>query len=186
MTIKQILQYPNARLSTVAQPIETIDETILALAVDLQETAKVYRAEGLAANQVGELVRMFVIKDAITEEYITCINPEILAAKTDLLDSMEGCLSFPGVNQKVKRSEAVHARYQDEGGQVVEVWFTGVNAVAYQHELDHLNGILFTEHMGKLQKRMALKKLTKVQRHGKRQFKHMQKILAEAERRATV
>jgi peptide deformylase len=146
----------------------------------------VYRAEGLAANQVGELVRMFVIRDAVTEEYITCINPEILASKTDLLDSKEGCLSFPGVNETVKRSEAIHVRYQDEGGQVQEVWFTGVNAVAFQHELDHLNGILFTKHMGKLQKRMALKKLAKVQRHGKRQFKQMQKILAQAERRATV
>lgn len=168
----------------VASPVETFDEKIVELSGDLQETAKAYRAEGLAANQIGELLRVFVIKDG--EEYITCVNPEVLGMEREVLNSLEGCLSFPGVNESVKRVESVEVQYQNEGGELQKRWLTGVAAVAFQHELDHLNGILFTEHMGKLQKRMALKKLDKVNRRTKIQMKNIQKMLAKAGTPATV
>lgn len=184
MTIKDILRYPNPKLLMASDPVEVFDEKLVELSGDLQETARAYRAEGLAAIQIGVLYRAFVIKDG--EDYITCINPEILGMKTDVLNSHEGCLSFPGVNETVKRAEAVEVQYQNEGGEVQKRWLTGVQAVAFQHELDHLNGILFTEHMGKLQKRMALKKLEKVNRRTKIQMKNIQKMLAQSGESARV
>ncbi len=167
-----------------ADPVEVFDEKMIELSTNLQETAKAYRAEGLAATQIGVLYRAFVIKDG--DDYITCFNPEVLGMKSDLLNSKEGCLSFPGVNETVKRADAIEVQYQNEGGQVQKRWLTGVQSVAFQHELDHLNGILFTEHMGKLQKRMALKKLDKVNRRTQIQMKNIQKMLAKAGASATV
>src|SRR5579864_237829 len=115
MTVKQIFHYPHPMLAT--------------------ETDEV-----LAANQVGALFSMFVIKDHTKEdEYITCINPSILAVQDGEIDSTEGCLSFPGVQERIKRHTRVKVKYQEESGDVVERWFFDVSAVAFQHELDHLH-----------------------------------------------
>lgn len=179
MTTREILYYPNHTLNKVCVPVETFDETAVALSGDLQETAKAHKAEGLAASQIGELVRVFVIRDG--EEYIACFNPQILETKAELVNSVEGCLSFPGVNELVKRAESIRVSYQTESGETQERWLSGVSAVAFQHELDHLNGVLFTAHMGKLQKRMALKKLEKIKRRTKHQMENIQKMLSNAQ-----
>jgi len=173
MAIKEILHYPHPLLKSQTDPVEVFDKKIAELSADLRETAKVFRAEGLAANQVGALYSMFVIRDHETQEYITCINPKILEAQLDRVDANEGCLSFPGVLERVKRAYAVRVRYQDEGGAVTERWLSGIHAVAFQHEFDHLNGVLFIDRMGKLQKRLALKRLTKVSRVTGQRFKNM-------------
>lgn len=177
MTIKEILHYPHPMLSRSTDPVTVFDESISTLSADLRETAKMFNAEGLAATQVGEAVRMFVIKDG--DDYITCVNPDILSVKKELTNSNEGCLSFPGVHENIKRFDAVHVRYQDESGQETVRWLSGVPAVAFQHERDHLNGIVFTAHMGKLQRHMALKRLAKVSKVTKRNAAHFQKLLTQ-------
>ncbi len=184
MTIQQILHYPDPALTKNCASVDMFDEELAALCKDLQETAKSYNAEGLAANQIGKLVRVFVIKDG--EEYITCVNPEILQTNAEVLLSKEGCLSFPGVNEVVKRAESVHVQFHTERGEAQTRWLTGVPAVAFQHELDHLYGITFLDHMGKIQRRMALKKLAKVVRSGRQQWKKMQNLLAKMQRSARV
>jgi len=195
MAIKEILHYPNPILKQQTDPVEIFDEGIAQLSADLRDTAKAFRAEGLAANQIGALYSMFVIRDFESQEYITCINPQILAVHTDQVDSNEGCLSFPGVLERLKRAESVRVTYQDEGGLVTERWLSGITSVAFQHELDHLQGKLFIDRMGNLQKRLALKRLDKVSRTTKRFAKQIQgklqkelrKIeLAQASKSATV
>ena len=176
MATKEILRFPNNKLMVAADPVEVFDEKMTQLSADLQETAGVYNAEGLAANQVGVLYRVFVIRD--NKEYVTCFNPSILGMSTELVDSLEGCLSFPGVNETIKRAESVHVSYQNEGGEEQNRWLSGVAAVAFQHELDHLNGVVFTDHMGKLQKHLAMKKLDKVNRRLNAQTKNVKKMLA--------
>lgn len=161
-----------------ADPVEVFDDRIVQLSVDLTETAKMHNAEGLAAIQIGVLYQAFVIKDG--DEFITCINPEIIEASSETVNSKEGCLSFPGVNETVKRAAEIHVKYKDENGAEHTRWLVGVPAVAFQHELDHLKGVLFIDHMGKLQKHLALKKLQKVNRRTKIQMENIQKMLAHS------
>lgn len=175
MTIKEILHYPHPMLARTTENVTEFNESVSQLSSDLRETAKTFNAEGLAATQVGEAVRMFVMKDG--DDYITCINPVIVSTKTDLTNSNEGCLSFPGVHESIKRFDAVQVEYQDESGETTRRWLTGVASVAFQHELDHLNGIVFTAHMGKLQKHLAMKRLAKVSKVTKRNAAHFQKLL---------
>lgn len=180
MAIKNILQFPNSMLAQSADLVVVFDEKIAELSADLRETAKAFNAEGLAATQVGALYRMFVIKDHTTNEYITCINPVITTIQVSPdLDSVEGCLSFPGVYEKVKRHSSIRVSYQDEGGVETDRTLSEVNAVAFQHELDHLNGIVFTAHMGKLQKHLALKKLEKTKRLMKRQSQQIEAMMTK-------
>lgn len=169
MTIKEILHYPHPMLKAKTEPVEVFGDTVSTLSADLRDTAKAFRAEGLAANQIGSTYSMFVIRDSDTQEYVTCINPKILAVQPDQeVDSNEGCLSFPGLLERLKRAAYVQVSYQDEGGAVTERWLSGINAVAFQHELDHLNGKLFIDHMGPTQKRLAIKRLAKVSKMTKR------------------
>ena len=161
-----------------AEPVDVFDERIVQLSVDLTETAKTHNAEGLAAIQIGVLYKAFVIKDG--DEFITCINPEILDTNLEVVHSKEGCLSFPGVNEVVRRFAEVHVKYQDETGAEHTRWLSGTPAVAFQHELDHLRGVLFIDLMGKLQKRAALKKLRKVMRRTEHQMENIQKMLAHS------
>lgn len=175
--IRQILQYPNDALRNRAIEVTEFDESIKQLAADLKETAAAFRAEGLASTQIGEAPRMFVIKDFGTDDYIVCVNPHLVDFSAQDLNSAEGCLSFPGVQETITRSDSIAVSYQTETGEVVETAFVGVNAVAFQHELDHLNGVLFIDYMGKLQQRMALKRQAKVKRKRKRQYEQFEKML---------
>ena len=182
MAIREILRYPDNKLLNIAEKVESFDESVVTLAVDLRDTAAGFKAEGLAATQLGEAVRMFVIKDTESDGYLVCVNPEILERNSEEISSREGCLSFPGVYQPIKRSTSVRVRFQDENGQVVERWLSGINAAAFQHELDHLDGVLFIDRMGKLQKRLALKRLDKVRRKNARQLKTIEAMLNKATR----
>ena len=119
---------------------------------------------GLAAPQVGMALRMFVMGSQQGPNYV-CINPEVVAASTDLENSQEGCLSFPALWLNIKRPQWVQARYRTLNGELIEQKFEGLLARCYLHELDHLNGVVFTEYAGKLSLKMALarqrKKLVK-------------------------
>jgi len=115
---------------------------------------------GLAANQVGERVRMFVMgSKANPTKGIAFFNPEVIANTENLLDLEEGCLSFPGIYVKIKRPSAIKARWQNSKGEVMEGEFTGYDCKCFLHELDHLEGVVFQDRASSIKWALGLKKL---------------------------
>jgi peptide deformylase len=139
--------------------VELIGDSLKELAERLHATRRAYHAVGLAANQVGIKARMFVMADAMME--FTCINPEILQTDEEDVENEEGCLTFPSLRLKVKRPKEIKVRYVNEDLETKEMIFRGLFARCFQHELDHLNGVVFTEKVSKLVLIMAKKKAIK-------------------------
>ena len=161
MSLLPILRFPDARLKTIATRVERVDETMRHLARDMAETMYEAPGIGLAATQVDVHKRLIVIDASETrDQLLTLINPEILA-----LDGLqvceEGCLSVPGIYDKVSRAEHVVVRYLDldERQQTVEA--EGLLAVCLQHEIDHLEGRVFVEHLSQLKQVRIKNKLAK-------------------------
>lgn len=161
--IRTILHYPDPRLRNKGLPINEITPAILALIEDMAETMYAAPGVGLAATQIGEAVRLFLIDIASEDEpsdLRVFINPEIVEKLgTQTFD--EGCLSFPGVSEEIKRAERVKVRAQDKTGKTFELEADGLLAVAIQHEYDHLEGVLMIDHVGPLKKRMMARKVQK-------------------------
>jgi peptide deformylase len=163
MAIRTILHYPDPRLRQKALPVADITDAIRSLASDMAETMYAAPGVGLAAPQIGESVRIFVIDIAGENEpsqLRTFINPEFLAKEGSVVWE-EGCLSFPGINEEIKRAAKVTIRAQDEKGQFFELSGEELLAVAMQHEYDHLDGKLMIDHLGLLKKRIVDKKMRK-------------------------
>jgi peptide deformylase len=163
MTTREILKYPDPRLREVAKPVSDVTPDIRALVDDMAETMYASGGCGLAATQIGEMVRVFVVDCAGEDDpsdLRVFINPEILEADGQQVWS-EGCLSFPGVSEEIKRAERVKARALDRDGKPFEVEADGLLAVAIQHELDHLNGVLMIDKLNALKRRMMGRKLAK-------------------------
>lgn len=164
MTVQQVLTYPDERLRQKCEPVEDVlDEEVIQLIQDLKDTCMVYRAHGLAAPQIGVNKRVFVTHLGTIEPTVF-INPEIIDPEDPDTPLKEGCLSFPGVEAVVKRFGDVTIRALNEEGEEVTYALDGIEAVAVQHEYDHLDGVLFIDRVSALQKRMMLKKLAKVNR----------------------
>jgi peptide deformylase len=125
----------------------------------MHETRTAYKAIGLAANQVGTPLRMFVM--GIDGHNFTCINPEIVKFNGDNIKIKEGCLSFPGLLLDVTRRSDIDVKYYDENLNLIECSFSGMLARCFIHELDHLNGVTFTERVSKLRLDMGRKKASK-------------------------
>jgi peptide deformylase len=128
---------------------------------EMLETMNSFNGIGLAGNQVGLLRRVFVMKLQDGRE-LGCFNPYILNGDNDLVDSNEGCLSFPNLWLKVKRNIKITAAYLDNTGKTCIIELEGLDARCFQHELDHLNGITFTEHVSNLKLSIARKKQRKL------------------------
>ena len=128
---------------------------------EMLETMNSFNGIGLAGNQVGLLRRVFVMKLQDGRE-LGCFNPYILNGDNDLVDSDEGCLSFPNLWLKVKRNIKITAAYLDNTGKTCIIELEGLDARCFQHELDHLNGITFTEHVSNLKLSIARKKQRKL------------------------
>ncbi|HEX7453509.1 MAG TPA: peptide deformylase [Polyangiaceae bacterium] len=161
--IREILEYPDARLREVAQPVAEVTPEIQALVDDMAETMYDAPGCGLAATQLGIAQRIFVIDCAGEDEpsqLLVFINPEI-TAKDGVQTWEEGCLSFPGVTEEIKRAEHVKVRALDRSGKAFELEADGLLAVAIQHESDHLNGVLMIDKLSALKKRMMGRKLAK-------------------------
>src|SRR6187402_1301787 len=161
--IREILEYPDARLREVAKPVAEVTPEIQALVDDMAETMYDAPGCGLAATQLGIAQRIFVVDCAAEDEpsqLLVFINPEIFE-----LDGVqvweEGCLSFPGVTEEIKRAERVKVRALDRSGTPFEVEADGLLAVAIQHETDHLNGVLMVDKLSALKKKMMGRKLAK-------------------------
>jgi peptide deformylase len=163
MAIREILEYPDPRLREVAKPVEQVTPEIQALIDDMAETMYAAPGVGLAANQIGVDLRIFVLDCAAEDEpsdFRVFINPEILEKDGQVVWN-EGCLSFPGVTEEIKRAEHVKVRALDRDGKPFELEAHGLLAVAIQHETDHLNGVLMIDKLSALKKRMMGKKLAK-------------------------
>ena len=146
MSILPILTFPNSLLRKKAKPIKIIDNELKDLIVNMTDTLKQAQGVGLAANQVGVLKRLCIIKSSPDEDYKAYINPEIIK-KTGTRFVNEGCLSFPEYNGIVKRSISITARYLDETGGKIKITAEELLSQALEHEIDHLNGILFIDHL---------------------------------------
>jgi peptide deformylase len=126
----------------------------------LKMTMKLHNGMGLSANQCGLFERVFVIG---TEHFqLVCINPKIVEQSEEMIKDAEGCLSFPGMSLKVKRSDWIIAEYYDENGKIHNVKMEGLTARCYQHELDHMNGIKFTSYAGPVMLQLAKQKQQKL------------------------
>ncbi len=161
MSQLNILTLPDSRLNTIAEPIIEINDEIKQLAADMLETMYAAPGIGLAATQVDQHIQLVVID--VSEENnqpLVLINPEIIE-RAGLQTHEEGCLSVPGIYAKVKRADQVLVRYQDLEGQQQELAAMDLLAVCIQHEVDHLKGIVFLDHLSFLKRKLALKKLTK-------------------------
>ncbi len=162
MSQLNILTLPDKRLKTVAQPVDQINDAIKQLASDMLETMYAAPGIGLAATQVDHHIQMVVIDVSEDKnEPLVLINPEIIE-RDGIQVHEEGCLSVPGIYAKVKRADQVTVRYQDLDNQTQELSATGLLAVCIQHELDHLKGIVFLDHLSVLKRKLALKKLEKI------------------------
>lgn len=172
MAILPIIEAPDPRLKTVSEPIKTVDDGVRALIADMFETMYDAPGIGLAAIQVGVPKRLLVIdlqeKDEETEEVRrdprVFINPEILEVSEELAVYNEGCLSVPDQYADVERPAEIIARWLDEQGSERTERLDGLLATCLQHEMDHLNGILFIDHLSRLKREMVIKKLLKARK----------------------
>jgi peptide deformylase len=187
MAIREIIEVPDPLLKQVSQPVQKFDEELKTLVEDMFETMYDAPGIGLAAIQVGVPLRVLVIDlqpddpDAEPEvctahgdhhhthqptkrEPRVFINPEILDPSEDIAVYTEGCLSVPEIYAEVERPATIRARWQDLEGNVLEEDMDGLMATCLQHEMDHLEGILFIDHLSRLKRQMALKKLDKLRK----------------------
>lgn len=132
-------------LRTVAEPVERVDDAILRLAGEMQKTMKAEKGVGLAAPQVGVSKR--VILATIDEVVTLMVNPEILSFSAETEICEEGCLSLPGEWGNVSRAKRIKLKYLNEDGEQVQTELVGLNARVVQHEIDHLNGVLFVDRL---------------------------------------
>ena len=166
MAVLEILKYPDPRLREVAKPVEEITDETRALVESLAETMYACAGCGLAATQVGIDQRIFVIDIAGEDEpsdLKVFINPE-LSKREGVQTWEEGCLSFPGATEEIRRAERIVVRALDEHGKAFELEADGLMAVALQHENDHLDGVLMIYKLNAIKRRLVSRKVSRTLR----------------------
>ena len=164
MALRKILTEPNKILREKSMPVEKIDEDLQKLMDDMLETMYAAPGIGLAAIQVGVPKRVIVLDIAPKDEPrnpMFFVNPEIIKKSDNNSTYEEGCLSVPGQFAEIDRPDKCHIKYLDYHGQSKEIKAEGMLATCIQHEMDHLEGILFIDYLSKLKKSMIIKKLSK-------------------------
>ncbi len=168
--ILDILHYPDSKLQLIATPVIAFDEELKLLITNMAYTMYNYNGIGLAATQINVQKRLFIIDtfynkfdendDIYSDKFqlSAFINPEIIT-KSEQIDSKEGCLSVPDIYETVIRFNKITIKYQDIDGNYHEDELTGIMAICYQHELDHLNGKVFIEYLSRLKQSFIRKKL---------------------------
>ena len=146
MAVLQMRVFPDPILRQRARKVTQFDAKLAQLAADMAETMNAHHGVGLAANQVGVLQRMFVVKMEDWDEALVLVNPEIMR-REGLREVEEGCLSLPGYRGMVNRAERIRVRYQDVTGKQQRLRAECMLAQAIEHETDHLNGILYIDHL---------------------------------------
>lgn len=164
MAIRPILHYPDKRLRNPGKPVTDFGDELQQLIEDMAETMYAAPGVGLAAPQIGESLRLFIIDTATDEDEPSdlrvFINPEIVKLDGEVLFE-EGCLSFPGVREEIKRGERVLVKAVDRHGKPFEIEADGLLAIAIQHENDHLEGRLMVDHMSVLKRRRVHRQMVK-------------------------
>jgi peptide deformylase len=164
MALREIITLPDPRLRLVSKPVETIDDSLRKLIDDMFETMYEAPGIGLAAIQVGDPKRVITMDLAKKEgppDPKVIINPEILWTSEELGVYEEGCLSIPEYYEEVERPAQVKVKYLGLDGATHEVDAAGLLATCLQHEIDHLNGVLFIDHLSKLKRSRVIKKFAK-------------------------
>ena len=174
MTVMQILEIPDGGLREVAAPVDTVDAAVRTLIDDMLDTMYDARGIGLAATQVGVQKRVLVIdlQDEQGEDEKPIKNPkayinaEILSVSDEVSTYNEGCLSIPDQYAEVARPARCRVKWLDETGAAHEEDLDGLLSTCMQHEIDHLDGVLFIDHISRLKRDMVLKKLAKARKLG--------------------
>ncbi len=167
MALLEILEFPDPRLRTQAKTVAQVDERIRRLIDDMFETMYAAPGVGLAATQINVHERVVVIDvSEDKQEPLVFINPEITVLDEAICEYDEGCLSVPGFYETVTRPQHVKVRALDRNGEAFEIEPQGLLAVCIQHEVDHLNGKLFVDHISDLKRTRIRKKLEKKHRDG--------------------
>jgi len=167
MALLQVLVAPDPRLKIKAKRIAQVDSTVRRLMDDMLETMYVAPGIGLAAPQVGEALRIIVVdvaRDDEEKQPLRMANPEILWRSDEVATYNEGCLSLPEHYADVTRPASIRVRYLDHENEIREIDAEGLLATCLQHEIDHLDGVLFVDHISTLKRGMILRKLAKSKR----------------------
>lgn len=163
MSILRIITWPDPMLARVCEPVGEIDDGIRRLASDMLETLYAAEGRGLAAPQVGHLLRLFVMDVGWKEKQplpVVCINPEITWISPEPAVREEGCLSLPGIAARVRRPAQVHMRWTDLDGQARDEDLAGFAATCAQHEVDHLDGIVTLDRLDRDTRLALIEELT--------------------------
>jgi peptide deformylase len=171
MAVREIIQIPDKRLRLVSEPVKRVDAAVRKLVEDMFETMYDAPGIGLAAIQIGiakRVVTMDLSKKEGSHEPQVFINPEIVWASPDKATHEEGCLSIPEFYEEVERPSAVKIKYLDLDGKTHEEEAAGLFATCIQHEIDHINGVLFIDYISKLKRDRVIKKFTKAAKAGKK------------------
>ncbi len=165
MALRHIITLPDPKLRLISKPLERVDDSVRKLLDDMVQTMHEAPGIGLAAIQVAEPLRMLVIDLAKKDEPpqpLQFINPEIVWSADDRSVYEEGCLSIPEYYEEVERPASVRARFVDRNGNQQEILAEGLLATVLQHEIDHLDGVLFIDHISKLKRDRVVKKFVKM------------------------
>lgn len=165
MALRHIITLPDPKLRLISKPLERVDDSVRKLLDDMVETMHEAPGIGLAAIQVAEALRMLVVDLAKKDEPpqpLQFINPEIVWSADDRSVYEEGCLSIPEYYEEVERPASVRARFIDRDGKRQEILAEGLLATVLQHEIDHLDGVLFIDHISKLKRDRVIKKFVKM------------------------
>jgi len=165
MALRHIITLPDPKLRLVSKPLERVDDAVRKLLDDMVETMHEAPGIGLAAIQVAEPLRMLVIDLAKKDELanpLFFVNPEIVWSADERSTYEEGCLSIPEYYEEVERPARVRTRFVDRDGKQQEILAEGLLATVLQHEIDHLDGVLFIDHISKLKRDRVIKKFVKM------------------------
>jgi peptide deformylase len=162
MTVRRCLPWPDRRLRTPAAPVAAITDDIRAIWDDMIDTMEAMPGVGLAAPQIGIMLRLAVVDGSAERgRALRLANPGILHASVQLRDHEEASPNLPGVSAVISRPRAVTVRFMDEAGAVVERDFVGIEATSVQHQIDHLNGAMYFDRLSKVKRDMLLRKARK-------------------------
>ncbi|MDZ4384558.1 MAG: peptide deformylase [Nitrospirota bacterium] len=171
MAVLKIITYPDPRLQQKSRPVEKWDKELYKLIEDMEQTLGAAPGLGLAAVQVGVSLQVFLYDEnagggKVTKSYKAMINPEIIFREGEIKEE-EGCLSIPDYRDTVVRAAVVRVKGFNKEGEPVEVMGEGLLARVFQHEIDHVNGVLFIERLSSLKRSLFLRRMKKLQRQAK-------------------
>ena len=162
MALRPCIPWPDKRLRTAAAPVDAITDDIRAIWADMVDTMDAMPGVGLAANQIGVLLRLAVVDASDTRgQAVLMANPVVLHASVQLRDHDEASPNLPGVWAKIQRPRAVTVEFVNDTGEIEQKDFVGLWATSVQHQIDHLNGKMYFDHLSKMKRDMLIKKAKK-------------------------